>query len=78
LDVSDSMRGTSPNTSAPTLVNQATIHTEQNTNDGRATNQLQGVSGYQGLGLDGPSVVSPYQNVRLDSGSQLILLVSGK
>lgn len=77
LEVSDALRGTSPNTSAGTLGVQPDIGGHGRSSSG-LTPQSQGVVGYSGIGLQDSTVYSPNQNVHLDGGTQMILQVSGK
>ncbi len=78
-DMMDLMRGTGANQS---LDQVSTNATGSGGKVGGAavvlTTQTQGVLGYTGLGLQGSTVYSPFQNVHLDGGTQLILQVSGK
>jgi hypothetical protein len=78
-DLSDLMRGTGAN---QTVGGQAQNATDAGGRVGGAagtlTLQSQGVINYPGIGLQGSTVYSPMQNVHLDSGTQMILQVSGK
>lgn len=78
-DMSDLMRGTDANqTVAGTATNVAGAGGTVGGPGGTLTSQSQGVLGYGGIGLQGSTVYSPVQNVHLDSGTQMILQVSGK
>jgi len=78
-DMSDLMRGTGANqTLAGQAANVADAGGTLGGPGGTLTSQSRGVLGYTGIGLQDSTVYSPVQNVHLDSGTQMILQVSGK
>lgn len=78
-DMSDLMRGPGAN---QTVAGQAGNAIAAGGKVGNSavvlTSQSQGILGYEGIGLQNSTIYSPVQNVHLESGTQMILQVSGK
>ena len=78
-DMSDLMRGTGANQTVGGMADNATnAGGKVGGSAATLTSQSQGVLGYTGIGLQDSTIYSPIQNVHLDSGTQMILQVSGK
>ena len=78
-DMSDLMRGTGANQTVGGMADNATnAGGKVGGSAATLTSQSQGVLGYTGMGLQDSTIYSPIQNVHLDSGTQMILQVSGK
>jgi predicted DNA-binding antitoxin AbrB/MazE fold protein len=78
-DMSDLMRGTSSNQTVSGMADNATgAGGHVGSASTVLTLQSQGVLGYTGIGLQDSTVYSPMQNVHLDTGTQMVLRISGK